>query len=244
MGKRIYISLVVMLAFTLSLMVLPGTAVCGTMQTLGEFTFSVDKGSDEAAQDLTMSRSGLTRDSDADRQKNKGKKRSKNAIASKMFDDPNQCKAVGYSIQVINGNKKKKETVTSAKIMLNGKVLYRQKDFKKKFKSLSAPLDMDLIKANGNVLEVMVNGRPGSHITVGIYGEYSGNDTGGGSVPGAVYLDMDLDGYGSTMWTGSGEPTDYSVYGYDWVWVSNGGDCDEGDPLVNPSVAGTCPACW
>lgn len=242
MGNKYNISIIVMLAFTLGLVVLPGTVAADTTQTLGEFTFTVDKAAKDG-EETTMNTSRAYQDKKGKR--SHGKKRSKSTYAMKTFDDANQCAASGYSIQVINGKNRGKNRVSSAKIILNDQVLYKQKDFKqgKKFTSISATLDMDLIKPTGNVLKVLVNGKPGAYVTVVIYGEYSGTGS-GGNVPGAVYLDMDLDGYGSTMWTGEGEPTDYSAYGYDWVWVSSGGDCDEGDPNVNPSVAGTCPVCW
>jgi hypothetical protein len=244
MGKKYGIAMVVMLAFTLGFVVLPGTTAADTAQTLGEFTFTVDK-APKNGEETTMN---TTRNyQDKGDKRSHGKKRSKSTYDMKTFDDANQCKASGYSIQVINGKNRGKKRVSSAKIILNDQVLYRQKDFNKgqKFKSISAPLDMDLIKPTGNVLKVLVNGKPGAYVTVGIYGEYSGTGSGGNNVPGALYLDVDGDGYGSTMCAPDEECYDYYTnHGYPWTWVPDGGDCDEVDPNINPSVADSCPACW
>lgn len=242
MGKKYVIAAIVILAFTMSFAALPNDAKAEITQTLGEFTFVVDKETTNV-QETTMNASNTLMGKD---KRSEGKKPSKSSFALKTFDDNNQCMATGYSIQVINGKNRGEDRISSAKIILNDRVLYRQSDFNQQpFKSTTAPLDKDLIKATGNELKVLVNGKPGAFITVGIYGEYSGTGSGGG-VPGALYLDKDGDGYGSTpiCMPAEQECFDFQSVGVDYFWVPDGGDCDEADPLVNPSVAGSCPACW
>jgi len=244
MGKKYSISIIVMLAFTLGLVVLPGTAAADTTQTLGEFTFTVDKAPKDG-QETTMNTSRAEGDKKGKR--SHGKKRSKSTFAMKTFDDANQCKASGYSIQVINGKNRGKNRVSSAKVILNDQVLYKQKDFKaaRKFKSISAPLGVDLIKPTGNVLKVLVNGKPGAYVKVGIYGEYSDTGSGGSAVPGALYLDKDGDLYGdiNEICLPGTECFDWASYGVDYVWRSQGGDCDDSNDQIHPGN-GSCQTCF
>ncbi|NJN25634.1 MAG: hypothetical protein HC819_06575 [Cyclobacteriaceae bacterium] len=78
-----------------------------------------------------------------------------------------ECYKAPYYLTVLNGGGK--EAVSSAIISIDGNVIFRQSDFKKKMRGLVTSV---AINAN-SVLKIDVRGKPGSFITVAIEGTNS-----------------------------------------------------------------------
>jgi hypothetical protein len=176
----------------------------------------------------------------------------KDKLAVRYFDDDNTCLAESYSITLNNGGSQQKERVTSAVVILNDKILYKQSDFNRRFTGDSKTLPKALIIEDGNVLEVKVNGKPGASISVGIYGHYSGSGSGGSNQSGDAmwYLDLDGDGYGGSIMVCQEEDAqDCPEYEFG-VWDKDGGDCKDNpfdSSVSNPEdyfPGQGCPSCW
>lgn len=126
-----------------------------------------------------------------------------------------------YSLMVTNGEARGKDRVSSAKVILNGRMIFKQNRFNQNMVSLSEPLEGSDIRAQGNQLYVQVNGRPGSKLTVTLYGEFSYV---------TWYLDRDRDGYGDDK-TSRPFPPGYNPGPY---YSQVGGDCNDYDSEVYP----------
>jgi len=231
MDKYLKVTMVILLVLTVGVAIFPSSALSDgdtVTEPLLEDTFTIGVANDDALRSLSAA------------SKVKGP-RDKQAV--RYFNDDKKCLAESYSITLNNGVSQKQDRVTSAVVILNDKILYKQSDFNRRFTGDSKTLPIDLITGEGNVLEVKVNGKPGANIAVGIYGHYSDSGSGGNNVPGALYLDMDGDLYGSEICMPGDVCFDWQAYGVDYVWVNQGGDCDETDPQINPSIQGSCPVC-
>jgi hypothetical protein len=214
MDKYLKVTLVILLALTVGVAIFPSSALSDgdtVTEKLLEDTFTIGVEGDALRSLNTASKVIGPKDK----------------LAVRYFDDDKKCLAESYSITLNNGGSQKNERVTSAVVILNDRILYKQSDFNKEFTGNSTTLPASLIKEKDNVLEVKVNGKPGANIKIGVYGAYKQSQD-----PAFVtwYLDFDGDGYGKdhpAPFTPQVLPIGVepdAVVGYD-NWVEQGGDC-------------------
>jgi hypothetical protein len=155
------------------------------------------------------------------------------------FDLPGAPDSI--SLTVLNGAEKGQTRASSAVVELNGKTLYRQKDFNQNVSTLSTTIPREELTGTGNRLTVMVNGRPAAFLKVTLTGDYPAPPPPPPPPPApakvAWYIDNDKDGYGAgnpIMMPAGVPPPPGSL-----TLVLVNGDCNDFDPMIYPGNG--CP---
>lgn len=159
-------------------------------------------------------------------------------VHSDMFPLPAGAEDVLLTISC--GDQRSQTRVSSAVVWLNGKVLFRPRDFNQNVDRLVRSLAPDNLESENNLIEVDIEGRPSASLQILVTARLPEPESVPQSAPPANqpvawYHDSDFDGFGfgppGLFLPASVDPYQPPSF---YQWVTRGGDCNDLNADIYP----------